>query len=233
LTIKYIGYFVALLCNQNSHKKSHRKKTKMKNVLLLFLVASSFTLTQHVKAQTQKIGVFDIGIMTQAMPGYAAVDSLVGIYEQDSLKAEYDFAVSEYNRLDSSYKADSAAKKSATIINYQKDQRTQIATTIIYWQQISQQKLDAKRRMLAQPLTDRVLVAYKKVLDANNYLVILKPGAYEMGSRVDNVFERVAKELKIFLPDGLKSAPAPDDQQTTAPANPPKKVSPKPRAKKP
>jgi hypothetical protein len=57
------------------------------------------------------------------MPGYRAVDSLLGIYEQDSLRGEYEFAVKEYNRLDSTYKADSAAKKAATVLNYQKDQR--------------------------------------------------------------------------------------------------------------
>ncbi len=127
------------------------------------------------------------------MPGYRAVDSHVQFIEQDSLRGEYEFAVKEYNRLDSTYKADSAAKKAATVLNYQKDQRSQIATTIIYWQQISQQKSEQKRQELAAPMYEKVLGAYSKVLQANNYLVVLKPGAYEMGSKVENVFEKVAK----------------------------------------
>lgn len=187
------------------------------------LAFAAFITSSDANAQgTPKIGVFDIDIMVQAMPGYRAVDSMLQIYQQDSLRSEYEFAVKEYNRLDSTYKADSAAKKSASVLNYQKDQRSQIATTIVYWQQISQQKSEQKRQEIAAPLYERVLGAYSKVLQSTNYLVILKPGSYEMGSRVDNVFEKVAKELKITLPDQLKSqGPAPAEEapaQQTAPA---------------
>jgi Skp family chaperone for outer membrane proteins len=193
----------------------------MKKVLVLFLIAGSLTVSNKVKAQTPKIGVFDVDMMARAMPGYPTVDSLVAIYEQDSLKAEYDFAVQEYNRLDSTYKADSAAKKSPTILKYIQDQRMQTATTVVYWQQISQRKSGERRQLLANPLYDQILAAYKKVLDANNYLVVLKPGAYEMGSKVENVFEKVAKELKIQLPDQLRSAPQEQIQQAP-PQNRPK-----------
>ena len=57
---------------------------------------------------------------------------------------------------------------------------------------------------------EKVLGAYSKVLQTNNYLVVLKPGAYEMGSKVENVFEKVAKELKITLPEQLRSQGTPD-----------------------
>ncbi|MCW3113580.1 MAG: hypothetical protein JWR18_1976 [Segetibacter sp.] len=164
------------------------------------------------QAAGAKVGVFDIDVAVSNMPGYRTVDSLLGIYQQDSLRGEYDFAVREYNRLDSAYKADSLAKKSTTVLNYQKDQRSQVATTIIYWQQISQRKLEDKRQELAAPLFEKVLGAYSKVLQTNNYLVVLKPGAYEMGSKVENVFEKVFKELKLPVPEGLRSQ-GPQDQQ--------------------
>jgi Skp family chaperone for outer membrane proteins len=184
----------------------------MKKVLFVLLAAAGSIFANNADAQG-KVGVFDIDIMVQAMPGYRAVDSMLQIYEQDSLRADYDFAVKEYNRLDSTYKADSAAKKAPSVLNYIKDQRTQFASTIIYWQQISQQKGEAKRQQLAAGLYDRVLGAYQKVLQSNNYLVVLKPGAYELGSRVENVFEKVAAELKITLPEQLRSqGPAPDGQ---------------------
>lgn len=202
-----------------------------------FLFANNLN-AQGGNAGTPRIGVFDIDIMVQAMPGYRVVDSMLQIYQQDSLRSEYEFAVKEYNRLDSTYKLDSAAKKSASVLNYQKEQRSQIATTIVYWQQISQQKSEQKRQELAAPMYEKVLGAYSKVLQANNYLVVLKPGAYEMGSKVENVFERVARELKINLPDQLKSqgaAPpaAPGEQGTgNAPAPPPPGKG-KPGTKKP
>lgn len=189
----------------------------MKKVVfaLLVIVASVFT-SNTVNAQG-KVGVFDVDIMVQAMPGYRAVDSMLQIYERDSLSKEYDFAIKEYNRLDSTYKSDSANKAPATVLSYVKDQRSQIATTIIYWQQISQQKTEGKRQDLAGPLYERILTAYDKVLKTNNYLVVLKPGAFEMGSKVENVFEKVAAELKITLPDQLRSTPAAQQQQQAAP----------------
>ncbi len=196
----------------------------MKKVLFVALVfAGSFITANNANAQAgAKIGVFDIDAMVNNMPGYRRVDSLLAQYQQDSLRSEYDFAVKEYNRLDSNYKADSAAKKSATVLNYQKDQRSQVATTIVYWQQIAQQKTEQKRQELAGPLFEKVLGAYQKVLQANNYLVVLKPGAYEMGSKVDNVFEKVSKELKIPTPEGLRSQGPAQEQQPAAqqPATP-------------
>lgn len=205
----------------------------MKKVVFVFLaVAGLLFAGNSVEAQTARIGVFDVDIMVQAMPGYRAVDSMLQIYEQDSLKGEYDFAMREYNRLDSTYKSDSAAKAPGSVLNYVKQQRNEIATTIIYWQQISQQKTEGKKQELAGPLFEKVLGAYSKVLQTNNYLVVLKPGAYEMGSKVENVFEKVAKELNIKLPDQLRS-------QGTTEAAPPaetKKTAPtpaKPAAKKP
>jgi Skp family chaperone for outer membrane proteins len=209
----------------------------MKKVLFVLFVGASFFVS---KAEAQgKVGVFDINIMVQAMPGYRNVDSLLSIYERDSLRADYDFAVREYNRLDSTYKVDSAAKKAASVLNYIKDQRTQFASTIIYWQQISQQKGESKRQELAGPLFERILPAYQKVLRENNYLVVLKPEAIEfLGSnKVDNIFEKVARELKITLPQELRSAP---DQpaggtqtQQQAPANRPAGGATRPAPKKP
>jgi Skp family chaperone for outer membrane proteins len=195
----------------------------MKKVLFVVLVfAGSFITVNQANAQAgSKIGVFDIDIAVSNMPGYRRVDSLLAIYQQDSLRSEYDFAVKVYNRLDSNYKADSAAKKSATVLNYQKDQRSQVATTIVYWQQIAQQKTEQKRQELAAPLYEKILGAYQKVLQANNYLVVLKPSAYEMGSRVDNVFEKVFKEMKLPVPEGLRTPTEAQEQQQTAPATAP------------
>lgn len=194
----------------------------MKKVLFVVLVfAGNFFATNDVNAQAGKIGVFDIDIAVSNMPGYRQVDSLLALYQQDSLRSEYDFAVKEYNRLDSNYKADSAAKKSATVLNYQRDQRSQVATTIVYWQQISQQKTEQKRQVLAGPLFERVLGAYSKVLQANNYLVVLKPNSYEMGSKVDNVFEKVFREMKLPVPEGLRSQGPAQEQQPAAQTPPP------------
>ena len=78
-------------------------------------------LTTNVKSQTFKVGVFDIDVMVQAMPGYRVVDSLMQFYDRDTLGALREYNESEYKRIDSTYKADSAlvaqGKKSKAILD--------------------------------------------------------------------------------------------------------------------
>lgn len=184
--------------------------------LLLLAALGSFS----IKASAQmKVAVFDIDLMVRAMPGITAVDSLVQIYQRDSLGSEYQILNSEYHRLDSTYKADSLAKKSQAVLDYSSNQRQQVGFKLVYWQQYAQQKSEAKTQQLAQPLYEKVVDAYKKVLTTHKYPLILKPQTYEDGSQVDNLFISVAKELKltslpqelIYLgpdPDGAAARPA-------------------------
>ncbi len=182
----------------------------MKNVFLSVIVFAALLLTAtNSMAQTAplKIGVFDIDLMVQAMPGYRAIDSLTQIYERDSLGSEYEIYQSEYKRLDSTFKSDSAASKPKAVLDYTNNQRQQIAFNLIYWQQIAQRKSDDKRGAMAQPLYEKVAAAYKKVLDTKKYTLILKPNTYELGSSaVENIFPLVAKELNITLPPELGGA---------------------------
>jgi len=177
----------------------------MKKVLLSMLVLSAVMFAgKDVKAQQFKVAVFDIDYMVRAMPGYAEVDSLVQIYNTDSLGAEYSIYESEYKRLDSTFKADSAAGKPKAVLDYTAGKRQEMAMNLVYWQQIAQQKSENKRGQLAQPLYVQVVNAYKKVLDTKKYGIILKPGAYEQGFPIDNLFITIAKELKLAsLPQEL------------------------------
>jgi Skp family chaperone for outer membrane proteins len=187
----------------------------MKKILFsVFALMMLFFVAEKAGAQTQlKIGVFDIDMMVQAMPDYKAVDSLLQIYDRDSLASEYGIYQSEFARLDSTFKADSAAGKSASVLNYTSEQRKQMGMNIVYWQQIAQQKITNKRGILAQPLYGEVANAYKKVLDARKYTLILKPNTYELGSQVENVFLYVARELKVQLPGELGGGqPLPEDK---------------------
>jgi len=196
----------------------------MKKVIFSMLVLSAVMFAgEDVKAQQFKVAVFDIDYMVQAMPGYASVDSLLQIYQQDSLATEYNIYQSEYQRLDSTFKADSAAKKSAAVLNYTNNQRRQVGMNLVYWQQIAQQKSNAKRGQLAQPLYAQVVNAYKKVMEAKKYTIVLKPQTYEMGFPIDNMFISVAKELKLTsLPQELLYlGDDPDAPKTGAPVKQP------------
>ena len=179
----------------------------MKKVLSLILICSACALSFNtVKAQTAlKIGVFDMDAMVQAMPEYRGIDSLSQVYNRDSIGADYTFYQSEYQRLDSIYKADSAAKKPASVLNYTKGQLQQIAFNLVYWNQISQQRSQEYMAKISQPLYIKVATAYRKVLTSAKVDIVLKPAAFELGTNnkiVENLFPLVAKELGVSLPDG-------------------------------
>jgi len=193
----------------------------MKKVFFTFLAfAGMFFASDKASAQF-KVGVFDIDAMVTAMPSYRAVDSLLNIYQNDSLGAEYQVYVSEYKRLDSTIKADSAAGKPKAIIDYNRQKLQENYVYLVNWRDIAQQKLSQKKGILAQHLYQQVQEAYLKVLEAKKYTLVLKPGAYEYGPRIDNIFISVAKELKLQgLPQEYLMLGADPDAaaQGTAPA---------------
>ena len=204
----------------------------MKKVFFSILVLSAVMFAGgDVKAQQLKIAVFDIDYMVQAMPGYAAVDSLLQIYQSDSLGAEYSIYESEYKRLDSTWKADSALNKPKAVMDYTAGERQKMAMNLVYWQQISQNKANTKRGQLAQPLYVQVANAYKKVMEAKKYTIVLKPQTYEMGFPIDNLFISVAKELKLeSLPQELLYVgDDPDAPKTTPGTKPPAAGAVKPK----
>jgi Skp family chaperone for outer membrane proteins len=202
----------------------------MKKILSLFIVPAVLFTVEKAQAQQVKVGVFDIDYMVRAMPGYPHVDSLVQIYERDSIGTQYDKYVSQYKTLDSTYKADSLdaaqGKKSKALWDSTAKQRQQIAIYLTNWQQIVQYNQEQKRGQLAQPLYQQVAAAYKKVLDTKKYTLILKPGTFEIGTTsVDNLFITVAKELKLTsLPQELLQLGPDPDAPKTGTANPQKTI---------
>src|SRR5262249_21127808 len=129
----------------------------MKKVLLsLFSLVVLMSVTHESKAQSLKVGVFDIDLMVEAMPGYKIVDSLMQIYDQDSLTAEREVYELEFHRLDSTYKIDSAAFAQGKIakarFDYTANSRRDVGLKLVYWQQYAQNKSNSKRSQYAQPL---------------------------------------------------------------------------------
>jgi len=194
-----------------------------KTFLFAFIFTAFLLLSVNAKSQTVKIGVFDIGVMVQAMPGYHIVDSLMEIYDRDSLGALREYYETEYQRLDSTYKSDSAqvatGKKSKAILDMISGDRQKAMINIVYWQQIAQNRSNEKRNVLSQNLYNLVVNAYKKVLARKKYTLVLKPQTYEGGFKIDNIFIAVARELKLTeLPQNLLylgDDPDPVKQPTT------------------
>jgi len=195
----------------------------------ILVVMALYTINSSVKAQQIKVGVFDIDLMVQAMPSYRQVDSMVQIYEKDSLAPEYEIYQSEYVRLDSTYKKDSVlvaeGKKSKKVLDFTATQRQKMGFNIIYWQQLVQNKSNLKRNELARPLYDQVAMAYKRILDKKKYSIVLKPQTYEFGFHIENIFISVAKELKLSaLPQEILALGEDPDAGSAVPATPQNKL---------
>ena len=203
-----------------------------KTIFFVFGFVFLSFIKNDVNSQALKVGVFDIEIMVQAMPGYRVVDSLMQIYDRDTLSALQLYNESEYKRLDSIYKADSAAvatgQKPKAVYDIIVNDRQKAMINILYWQQIAQNKSNEKRNILSQKLFQQVSDAYKKVLTRKKYTLVLKPNTYEAGFPIDNIFIAVARELKLNeLPQELiylGNDPDPVKQPTTQkpPATKPK-----------
>jgi hypothetical protein len=199
-----------------------------KNLFPIIATIVVLTASTSLPAQQIKVGVFDIDLMVQAMPSYRQVDSLVQIYEKDSLAPEYEIYQSEYIKLDSTYKNDSVlvaeGKKSKKVLDYTGQQRQKMGLNIVYWQQLAQNKSNLKRNDLARPLYDQVAMAYKRILDKKKYALVLKPQTYEFGFHIENIFVSVAKELKLTgLPQEILALGEDPDMQAALPAIPQKK----------
>ena len=180
----------------------------MKKAIFFFALIVSLLMSANVRSQTLKIGVFDLDIMVQTMPGYRAVDSVMQIFDRDSMGALRAYNDAEYQRLDSTYKADSvqvaAGKKSKAILDMVAADRQKAIINVLYFQQIAQNKSNEKRAVLSQGLYTQVVNSYKKVLARKKYTLVLKPQTYEAGFPIDNIFIAVARDLKLTeLPQDL------------------------------
>ncbi len=206
----------------------------MKMKTLLFALSVLFFVNSRAQ-EPVKFGVFDIDLMLQAMPGYNKIDSMLQIYSQDSLRAEYRSYEAEYQRLDSLLKQDSAQNKPKSVLDADLQKRNRAGINIAYWNTIAERKVAYRREQLSQPLYARIVPAYEKVLKQNRISVVLKPNTVEVGSvAAVNMFPLVAKELNIPLPaelGGGQQAPANNNRPQQGGTSAPRPAQ--PRAKKP
>ena len=185
----------------------------MKKVIfsLLTVMAVGF-ITNGVQAQSAlKIGVFDLDMIVQAMPEMKNVETKIDEFNKDSLGARRDAIEYQYNRADSSYKADSTAGKSKAVLDYSNQQRQQYAYQLINWRQIAANEQQRKYQELARPLYEKANKAFTEEVKAQKITLVLKPDAisYAEDNAIINLFEPVAKKLGI----DLNAAPAAAPQQ--------------------
>jgi Skp family chaperone for outer membrane proteins len=192
------------------------------------LLTIAVLFTCNITNAQIKVGVFDIDAMVSAMPDYRAVDSLLNIFQRDTIGGRYQVYLGEYQRLDSTLKfIDSPGLKAGTVpitkVQFDNSQKQQVMNLLLNWRDYAQNLYNNKKAQLSQNLYQQVQASYIRVLQQRKYSVVLKPGAYEFGPRVDNIFIAVAKDLKLTeLPQELLVLgvdPDTPDQGAAPPAN--------------
>jgi outer membrane protein len=179
-----------------------RKNTVMKKLKVLAVVVS-LLVTGSAMAQT-KFGYIRVDDVVAMMPATAKLDSLLELYQRDSIQPEYASIVEQYQFKDSIYRDSGSGKTPASV-------RAQIAKELpglIYqiqnWQQISQQALEAKQNQLLAPIYSEVYTAIKAVAKEKGYTHVLNKEAFLVAPEGDDMIVAVATKLKLKLPPQLQ-----------------------------
>ncbi len=173
----------------------------MKNVMMGFalVVAFSFAGNNKVGAQSVKIGYFDLETMISFMPGADKIDSMMQSYVRDSINAEYDFRVSEFNYQDSVLRADSA-KMLPKIYQERKTKLFQEFYLLQNWQEYSQQMYQQKQQELVGPFAQKAVEALRKVIEEEKYTHVFKSDSFYDAPKTDDLIPKVAKKLGVTIP---------------------------------
>ncbi|HEY0297804.1 MAG TPA: OmpH family outer membrane protein [Arachidicoccus sp.] len=187
----------------------------MRKVVFSLLVIAGFSFAANkANAQTAplKIGVFDIDQMVQAMPEMKDVQTKVEGFQRDSLGPQKDNLDTLFANAQNTYKNDSLAKKSASILSYDRTQLQNIYYQEMNWQQIVQQATQQKYQELAAPYYKKAGDAFQKAVADNHITIVLKPDAiqYADDKQITNLFVPVAKTLGVNInPPADGQGPAP------------------------
>jgi outer membrane protein len=191
------------------------KKTLLVVLMMVGVAAASNTaMAQGAKPKTGgapampsgplKIGYFDLDATVSLFPDLAKIDTLMYIYQQDSLAAEYDYTLSEYKQADTSLKDGSidTTKKTSTIYKMTVERRDKNMQKLLQWQQYSQQRMQAKQQELLAPYYNKALQALQVVIQEGRYTYVFKKDVLWMAPEGDNLLFPVARKLGLKIPTG-------------------------------
>ena len=176
----------------------------MKKVLfsLLAMIGLGFAANKATAQTATKIGFFDTEQMAQALPEFKDVQAKMNSYNKASLGAQRDQLDTLLTNAQKTYTNDSLAKKSSSILAYDRKQVQDLYLQSMQWQQNVQQAQQNKYYTLMQPLLKKVNDALVKVAKENHITIVLKPDAtdgYIDEKQVTNMFIPVAKELGVNI----------------------------------
>ena len=166
--------------------------------LKVFVLAASLIIASNAMAQT-KIGYIRIDDMVSLMPEIPRVDSLLKIFQTDSLAGEYSTLIQLYQFKDSVYR-DSIHKAPAAVRKQIEGELPGLIYQIQNWQTISQQAVENKQGELLQPVYKKVYDAIRAVAKEKGYTHVFSKDVFLVAPEGDDMLAAVAAKLKVKLP---------------------------------
>jgi outer membrane protein len=153
-------------------------------------------------SMAQKIGYIDAETILLLTPEAAKVDSLMQIYQRDTVGKEYVSLFQTYQYKDSIYK-DSAHPLPAAVKEQYKKDIDELTQTLQNWQQIASQAVQNKQNQLLAPVMRKIQEAIQSVAKEKGYTYVVSREAIIIAPDADNMLPAVAKKLNITVPPQL------------------------------
>ena len=178
----------------------------MKKITAFIIVlAAGLAVASTAQAQN-KTGYISVDQMVLLMPETAKVDTLMAIYEKDSLNPQLNYIVGEYQRKDSMYR--DSVKTPAAVRKQLEGELQQYLYQINNWDNIKQQVMQSKQQSLLNPIYEKVVKAINDIAKEKGYNYIYSQEALLVAPPGDNILPLVAEKLKVKLPAATGNPPA-------------------------
>jgi outer membrane protein len=171
------------------------------NKIKLFVLAAIVMLTAG-RAAAQKTGYISVDEVVRLMPDLAKIDTQLQRYQADSINAEFQSLVAQYNYKDSLLTKTDTSKMPVAVRNQNRQDLQGLIYQIQNWQGISQQAMQAKQQELLEPVYRKVIATINTVAKENGYAFVYTKDALLVAPPADDLLPLVAKRLNIKLPAG-------------------------------
>ena len=179
----------------------------MKKITAIIVLAACL-LSGTVQAQN-KFGFIRVDEMVSLMPELKKIDTLLSIYQQDTLPKTYNYLLTNYQRYDSI--ANDSTRQPLVVRQDAAKNRTEFLSELQNWQTTANSMVEAKQNALLQPVYDKVLKAIDEVAKEKGYTYVFARESLIVSPPSDNLLPMVAEKLKVKLP-----TPAPATQKPPA-----------------
>lgn len=174
----------------------------MKKITAIFVLAAGLLMAGTIQAQN-KTGYISVDQIVLLMPETGKIDSLLGLFEKDSLNPQLNYIVGEYQRKDTMFKD---AKTPPSVKKTLEAELQNLVYQIQNWDNIKQQVIQNKQEQLLRPIYDRAYKAIQEVAKEKGYGYVYAKESLLVAPPGDDILPFVAEKLKVKLPPANKTA---------------------------